>query len=193
MKRLLHNARVIIKKIEKIPEHPDINEYLDRVLYRLDYIISRTENMRNRTHRSAKKQEARKITALLLNDSITDYFFSFRINDKVAKMVEKKRLENPIPEFRFLTGREAYVENELSMTHRQHMKRLLHSARVIIKEIERIPEHPNRNEYLNQVLYWLDCIIHRAEGKPMTDPFGRKQKAQKTAAIALKHLIIRLN
>ncbi len=195
MMRLLHCMRKIIKEVEGISDR-DMDAYIHIVLYSLDRIISRTENRRSWTRRSARKQEARKIAALLLNDSIIDYY-SFIINDEEAKMEEKKFLENlPYGRLRLLSGRADpydYIDDELRMTPKQHMERLLNSARVIIKEIERIPEHPDTKEYLNQVLYWLDRIIHRAEERPMTDPFGRKQKAQKTAAIALKHLIIQLN
>jgi len=186
---LLHCMRKVIREIEGISDR-DMDAYIHIVLYSLERIISRTENRRSWTRRSARKQEARKIAALSLNDSIIDYY-SFIINDEEAKMY----LENlPYDRIRLLSGRADpydYIDDELRMTPKQHMERLLDSALVIIKEIE--PDHRGTNDYLNQVLYWLDCIIHRDEKRHMTDPFGRKQKAQKTAALALKCFIIQLN
>lgn len=196
MMRLLHFMRKVIREVEGISDR-DMDAYIHIVLYSLDRIISRTENMRTWTLRSARKQEARKTMTLLLKDSIIDYY-SFIINDKEAKMY----LENlPNDRLRLLSGRADpynYIgdelritpNDELRMTPKQHMKRLLDSARGIIEEMERIAEHPDTKEYLNQVLYWLDCIIHRDEKRSITDPFGRKQKAQKTAAIVFKHLIV---
>ena len=118
MMRLLHCMRKVVKEVEGISDR-DMDAYIHIVLYSLDRIISRTENMRTWTRRSARKQEARKIAALLLNDSIIDYY-SFIINDEEAKMEEKKFLENlPYGRLRLLSGRADpydYIDDELRMT-----------------------------------------------------------------------------